>query len=428
MTKRFLKAAVAGLLTLEARAVLAKYRPTIVAVTGSVGKTSTKDAVYAALSAGHFVRKSEKSFNSEIGIPLAILGAPNAWMNPFKWVKNFLEGLLLILLKNHYPRWLVLEVGADRPGDIARIARWLRPHVVVVTRIPDVPVHVEFFPSPEALADEKARLVRAIASEGILVLNRDDCRVAAMRELHGGRTVTYGFERGAEFAAERPEILFEAGKPAGMRFRVNHGGSSTPVTIRGVLGRQHVYPALAALAVAVAAGGVNLVAAAKAIEAARPAPGRMRILDGVRGSVVIDDSYNSSPAALTEAIEAVREIPAKRKIAVLGDMLELGAYSAAEHKKAGERAADVFDRIVTVGVRARAIAEAARGKKPVETASFHDSREAAETVSKEVKDGDLFLVKGSQSVRLERVVERLLAEPERAAELLPRQDAEWKHR
>ena len=111
--------------------VLKKYKPKIVAVTGSVGKTGTKDAIYAVLESKFFVRSSEKSFNSELGVPLSILGCQSGWDSPFAWIRVFLEGLALILFKNHYPAWLVLEVGLDRPGDIAHIAQWLTPDIVI---------------------------------------------------------------------------------------------------------------------------------------------------------------------------------------------------------------------------------------------------------------------------------------------------------
>src|SRR3989338_1816365 len=160
--KNLFKKLIVFIITLQARAVLRKYKPMIVAVTGSVGKTSTKDAIYAVLSKSARVRKSEKSFNSEIGLPLTILGAPNAWSNPFRWLANIVDGLFLIWFDAPYPEWLVLEVGADRPGDIRSLAGWLPVDIAVITRLPEVPVHVEFFDSPEAVVEEKASLIDAI--------------------------------------------------------------------------------------------------------------------------------------------------------------------------------------------------------------------------------------------------------------------------
>ena len=180
--KSIFKKIVVAILEWEAVLVLKKYKPMIVAVTGSVGKTSTKDAIFTVMSSHFFVRKSEKSFNSEIGVPLTILGCNNAWSNPILWVKNIIEGLMLIVLGNHYPKWLVLEVGADRPGDIERIAKWLKPDVVVMTTLPDVPVHVEYFDSPEDVIKEKEYLISALKPKGVLVLNYDDEKVRGLQQ------------------------------------------------------------------------------------------------------------------------------------------------------------------------------------------------------------------------------------------------------
>ena len=165
--KSFLKTIITSILTVEARLVLWKYKPKIVAVTGSVGKTSTKDAIYTILKHHGIVRKSQKSFNSEIGIPLTILNCDNGWSNPFIWSKNIIEGLLLLLLPNKYPEILVLEVGADRPGDIKKVSQWLKPDVVVFTAIGKTPVHVEYFSSTDELVSEKANLVRALKPDGV---------------------------------------------------------------------------------------------------------------------------------------------------------------------------------------------------------------------------------------------------------------------
>ena len=140
--KNLLKFIIVLFLTFFARAVVRRYAPKIVMVTGSVGKTSTKDAVAAVLGRRFFVRKSEKSFNSEFGVPFTILGVENPWNNPLAWLSVLRSALALLILPNHYPSMLVLEVGADRPGDLARILRIATPDAVVVTRLPDIPVHV----------------------------------------------------------------------------------------------------------------------------------------------------------------------------------------------------------------------------------------------------------------------------------------------
>lgn len=427
--KNIFKKIIIFLLEIEARLVLKKYKPNIIAITGSVGKTSTKDAIYSVLSTSFFVRKSEKSFNSEIGLPLTILGCPNAWSNLFLWMKNLFEGALLILLRNHYPKWLVLEVGADRPGDISSIAKWLKPDIVVMTRIPEVPVHIEFFKSLEMLVEEKAYLVKALKKDGVLVLNKDDSLVVSFRNM-AENVVTYGFEQGANFLASDMSILYEEGKPCGVKFRVDCKGCSVPVEIKGVLGRGHIESALAALAVGVNQN-INIVLIGEALSGHSAPPGRMKILDGIEGSVIIDDSYNSSPVALEEALNTINEVTVPgRKIVVLGDMLELGSFSVDEHRRAGKQAASIADILITVGVRARHIIEGAQEAemKKQDILQFSESKEAGIKIKELIKNGDLILIKGSQGVRMEKVVEVIMAHPEKKKELLVRQEDEWLRR
>ena len=423
----FIKRVVIFLLTLEARLVLARYSPKIIAVTGSVGKTTTKDAIYSALAGELYVRKSEKSFNSDIGVPLAILGLENAWKDPLRWALNIVRGAWLIVKKAPYPMWLVLEVGADRPGDIRKIAQWLQPDIAVITGVPEMPVHVEFFQSPLELVREKRSLAEHVKRGGKLVVNGDDSRMVELCEQFRGMMVTYGFEKN-DFSASHQGILYEKKKPAGMRFRLNHGGSSLPVSIFGVLGRGRTYAALAAFAVAEAVG-VDSVAVTRSLAAWVPPPGRMRIISGVNGSVVIDDTYNSSPVAALSALDTLKELKVPRKVAVLGDMLELGRYAAEAHRKVGTHAAACVDRLITVGFRARATGEAAldAGMPEANIREYErdESRRVGHELKSELTEGDVVLVKGSQSMRMERAVEELMAEPEQAAELLVRQEPEW---
>lgn len=422
--KTLFKKIIVIILRFEAVLVLKKYQPKIIAVTGSVGKTSTKDAIFTIMSTKFFVRKSEKSFNSEIGVPLTILGCSNAWNNPILWMKNILEGLFLILLKNHYPKWLVLEVGADRPGDIKEITKWLKPDAVVVTALPDVPVHVEYFESPEDVAQEKEYLVDALRPDGVLILNQDDERVRAFRERHRHAVQTFGFENGSTFQASRESYRLHERQ---MTFRVDSNGSSIPVTITGGIGRQHVYPILAAFA-AGSAFGLDMATMAGAAGKHQTPPGRMKILEGVRKSVIIDDTYNSSPAALTEALMTLKQVSVSgRKFAVIGDMMELGSYSAREHRKVGELIPECADRLITVGIRARGIMESAleHGFEKQYALHFDDSQQAGEELARVLEKGDVALVKGSQSMRMERAVKAALIRSEQAEELLVRQEREW---
>lgn len=150
-----LKKVLVQLLAWEARLILWKYKPKIIAVTGSVGKTSTKDALYTALKDSVSIRKNQKSLNSEFGVPLTIIGRDSGWRNPLSWLVTLGYGIGQIILPMRYPAWLVLEVGADKPGDIASITQWLKPDIAFITAIPNIPAHVENFRSPEQVAEEK---------------------------------------------------------------------------------------------------------------------------------------------------------------------------------------------------------------------------------------------------------------------------------
>ena len=424
----------------EAKGAIKKYKPKIIAITGSVGKTSTKDAIYTVVAQGAHVRKSEKSFNSEIGIPLTILGVPNAWSDPFKWIQNLFDGLFLILFTSSYPEWLVLEVGADRPGDIRSLASWLPVDIAVITRLPDVPVHVEFFDSPEAVAEEKASLIKALKPTGTLILYGDDARTKNLALRAEGRAVLfYGMDEGASVRADNLLPMYDNdGWPVGMTAQIFVGDTTAPIEIKGSIGTHALLSALAGVAV----GAVFKKSVDEMVHSLKnynPPPGRMRLLRGIKETLVIDDTYNSSPAAASAALDALAFIGphfAKtrhkrgRRIAVLGDMLELGRHSVEEHRKLGAHTAKKATLLVTIGFRARDIAEGAldHGLKDTAILQFEDAEKAGQELANFVKPGDTILIKGSQGMRMEKTVEMLMASPERASELLVRHDEEWKKR
>ena len=420
--KGILKSIVAGLLATLARSILRKYNPKIVMVTGSVGKTSTKDAIAAALSVRFNLRAIEKSYNSEFGLPLTVIGAKNPWENPAAWFKVFQEALALIMLPNLYPKLLVLEVGADRPGDLAKILKIATPDTVVVTKLPDVPVHVEAYASPQAVRDEEFAPAYALPVGAPLIISADDPHAVRMADRLRAKVVTFGFSETADIRLT--DLDFVSGGEGGMRASVN--GST--IEVLGALGRPQLYAPAAAFATARALG-LTEEEAFEGLALYAPPPGRGRILPGKNGSRLIDDTYNSSPAAVEEALNALSLVPAERRIAVLGDMLELGRYSVEEHTRIGKLASEKVDMLVVVGHRSRATREAAlRSGMPEEQALFFDtSKEAAEALPKLVTEGDVVLVKGSQSIRMERVSEALLADPFDAKKLV-RQEVEWRRR
>lgn len=423
--KSYFRALVASLLALLARGILNKYRPIVVMVTGSVGKTSTKDAVAAALSQNFYLRASEKSYNSEFGVPLTIIGAKNPWTNIGAWFGVIGEAIGLLFLPNHYPRVLVLEVGADRPGDLDRILHIATPDAVVVTRLPEVPVHVEAYASPAAVREEEFAPAYALSRGAPLIISADDPYAKKLAARVTAHQTTYGFAPEADVRLQNATLRTDGLTPEGMTARVQVGDALHTLSANGALGVQQLYAPAAALAVALALG-LTPKEALKGLESYIPPAGRARLLKGIRGSVIIDDSYNASPAAVEEALKSLSLIPAKRRIAILGDMLELGRYSAAEHERIGKLAAHAAEVVVGVGTRAKQLVDAAYTlhKNAHRAVHYMDALAAVEGLQDFIQTGDVILIKGSQSIRVERIVASLLLNTSDAS-LLVRQEEEW---
>lgn len=388
--KNFFKKTVTAILTAEARSFVGWRKPIVIAVTGSVGKTSTKDAIAAALaaSAAASVRKSQKSFNSDIGVPLAILGLGNAWNSPIGWIKNIVAGFKSARAKS-FPKILVLEVGADHPGDIRSIAKWLPIDVVVFTTMAKVPVHVEFFGSPKKVLEEKVSILGGLKRNGTIVVNAADEKFLAAARNSGKKFVEYGDKKNSP----------------------------------------HELSTLAALAV-VSVLGFDIEKAKQALETHEGPAGRMKEIGGMNGSTIIDDTYNSSPIAVESALKALKSIKTKRRIAVLGDMRELGDYSRKAHYDAGKIAAKTAHILFAVGHNAKYFAQGAidGGLAPAKVYEFRSSEEAGRELVHFIKKGDTILVKGSQGMRMEKAVKMIMEEKDRAKELLVRQEDEWKNR
>lgn len=422
--KNLSKSIIAFFLGIVARAVVKRYSPKIVMVTGSVGKTSTKDAVATVLSTKYLVRKSEKSFNSEFGVPFTILDVSNPWGNPFAWGSIIKSSLALLILPNHYPNMLVLEVGADKPGDITRILRIATPDAVVVTRLPDIPVHVEAYTGPDAVREEEFSPAYALRAAAPLIMSADKPHAIEMAKRTPAKIVSYGTVEEAAIRVSDIDYYADEGRVIGMTAKVEMGDEKDILKVKGSVGKTQILPVAAAIATA-HAFDISLANALSALESYEPPPGRGRLLGGRNNSIIIDDSYNASPAANEEALATLKAFPhAKRRIAVLGDMLELGRYSMQEHERIGELAGKSADVVVAVGIRARGFGNAKSG---AEVVSYDDARSAALALADMVKPGDVVLVKGSQSIRTERIVEALLADPADALKLV-RQEREWKRK
>lgn len=428
----YLKKIIEFILKILARIILWRYRPTVIGITGSMGKSSTKEAIYSVLRERFNVRRNLKNFNNEIGLPLTVLGLESGGRSFWGWFVNILKALAAIFYYPNYPQILILEMGVDKPGDMKYLLSIARPHLAVVTGLGEIPVHVEFFKSPETLAREKSMLVRVLDKNDFALLNIDDALIKEMQGKTRAKTVLFGLSPESDFKVQ--ELAFShslgEGEVSGMSFKINYDGKTVPFRLKNVLGQHQIYPALAAIAVGDVLG-LNLVEVANALIDFQGLPGRMRLLGGIKNSFIIDDTYNASPAATERALETLKKVPGEgKKIAVLGDMLELGVYTEKAHRKIGRLVLGTADIFVAVGQRMKfALKEAQNvGFAKDNLYWFASSAEAQKTVQDLVDPGDLILVKGSQSMRMEKIVEEIMAEPERATELLVRQNKKWKRK
>jgi UDP-N-acetylmuramyl pentapeptide synthase len=307
-----------------------------------------------------------------------------------------------------------------------RLLTWIHPKVSVVTAA--TVEHVEFFGSVEAAIAEEQKLATRVPVTTTVVLNADDEKLAVIIPKVRGKLIQYAVQQPADVVVTNPNIVgTDAADVEGISAKVSVGGSTIPAVISGTIGMHSFYAVGAAFAVAMALQ-VKLTSVSEQIRAYQPPPGRMRLIKGIKNTLIIDDTYNSSPAAARAAIDTLHALAtAGKKLAVLGDMRELGSVSEPEHLALGQYVVGKTDMLVTVGESAKHIARAAveAGMEENQVFSFDLPEPAGRFVQERIHSGDLLLIKASQGTRCEKVVKELMAEPERAAELLTRQYRPW---
>ncbi|HLA64019.1 MAG TPA: UDP-N-acetylmuramoyl-tripeptide--D-alanyl-D-alanine ligase [Rhodothermales bacterium] len=363
----------------QAIAKVRRQAPAIVAITGSVGKTTTRTAVHAVLSETFEVVASVGNMNTPLGLSL------------------------LLLNRDFGPQTkLVLEMGARLEGDIRELCSYFPPTVALVTNVKGV--HVETFGSIDGVAREKSELVRALGPTGTACLNGDDPRVRAMAALHTGPTLLYGLDPRCDVGPDRITATLP------------------------MLGAHAVYTALAAMSVGLALG-MDEATINRGLAQIKPEKGRLNRLRGRGGTTLIDDSYNASPDATRAALDVLRTHAAARRVAFLGDMLELGATEIEAHAGVLEAAVEAADEVHAVGpLMARAVATL-----PTEVQARISTHATAADVAEALDagrlympaEGDVVLVKGSQGIRMERVAAALLHPDLDPAVVLPRQSESW---
>ncbi len=410
-----------------ARQILKTHKPEIIGVTGSVGKTSAKEAIVTVLSGRFRLRGSEKNYNNEFGLPLTVIGAGSPGRSASGWLETLSKARSLASDRTFpYPEMLVLEMGIDHPGDMDYLTSIAEPQRAVITLLGTA--HAEFFPSVSELHKEKLKLADALHEGGIFIYNHEDERLRSAALDSTQPTLGYGFSDKADVSADSVTVNLNPER-SGIAFKLRYEGASVPAFLSGMISRTSLLSALAGAAVGFSYG-MNGIEIAERLKEYRLPPGRMNLISG-RDCLIIDDTYNSSPEAALAGLETIAEIPKDQYgqvWIVLGDMRELGQESIKAHERVGRACAQHgFSRLVTVGEEARRIADGAEaaGMDNDSITVCADALEAADFLEKNVNAGDLVFIKGSQAVRLERIVKRLMNEPEKANELLVRQGGEW---
>ena len=355
-----------------ATSVRRQWGKRLVGVTGSMGKTTTKDAIAHVLETKYHVYRTQGNFNNQFGLPLN----------------------LLQLEPEH--DMAVIEMGMSHAGEIAVLAKIAEPDLGVVTNV--APVHLENFASLDGVAQAKCELIDALAANGTAILNADDERVAAMRRGFAGRVVSFGIRAPADVRGEAIESL----GPSGSQFDLVMSGQRTRVTIP-LLGRHNIYNALAAAAVA-SASGVSMHDIAEALAQLQATDKRGQVIE-VGGVHVLNDCYNSSPQALMAAVDTLADIPASRRIVVAGEMLELGQESERLHRDCGRYiAAEDVSALLGVRGQARWMVEAAQ-QAGLSSEFVVTPEDAAEWLALNTRAGDWVLLKASRGVKLERALQ-----------------------
>ena len=360
-----------------ARAIRKRFPFLMIAITGSAGKTTTKEMIATLVATERKTWRSLGNFNNHIGFPLSMANTP--------------DGTEVV----------VSEMGMSAKGEIDFLAKMVRPDVGVYTTIQ--PVHLEFFGSIDGIAAAKRELLENVPDTGTLILNADDPRVMKISREHRGRKITYGIQESADFRAEN---VMENGL-LGSRFRLVAEGSTREISLP-LPGRHNLENLLAAIATARAVG-ISWPAIERGIAQLQPAYHR-GVAVPYRGAILYDDTYNSNPYALGRALDLLSTAEARgRRIAVVGDMLELGSDELKFHYDTGRAIPKNIDAVVGVGKRARSFLDGARdaGVKSDSIKHFDDALAAGDFLRSFIKSGDLVLLKASRGIGLDRIVTAL---------------------
>ncbi|HKZ35032.1 MAG TPA: UDP-N-acetylmuramoyl-tripeptide--D-alanyl-D-alanine ligase [Patescibacteria group bacterium] len=418
------------LLRLGAWIQLRKGHPRIIGITGSAGKTSTMYAVYQVLSPSFRVKMSEKG-NSETGIPLDLLGIRVTSYSFWFWVKVFF--LLPIRIFLYWPKYemYIVEMGVDSPfppKNMGYLLTILRPQIGVFLGVSAV--HTAFFEEGECkktdelldkIAEEKGKMIVSLPSDGWAVLNLDDDRVSQFQERTKAHVFSFGRKRDSTI-----QIIEVSSTLTAFTLRLRWNDQEETLRIFGSVLPEHYGHSFAAACGIGVILGIPLKESVARLSSYHLPPGRMSVIEGVKETVILDSSYNASKQTVLDALDLLQKIAEKKKVAILGDMRELGSHGKDDHREVGKKVAEVCDEVVFVGPFMKEYAVPVVEEKAVPCASFDSASKAAKYLKERLSGGETILIKGSQNtIFLETAVKELMLHPEQSEELLCRQTPFW---
>ena len=407
------------LLTTFARLAIYIHRPKIIVITGSVGKTTVKNMIVSILKEGGLsVRGSIKSYNGDIGVPLSIFGLQSGISNPLRWICIVFISFFKMLFS--IPKYIVLEVGLETPGDITGIVKWLKPDISIITLLAKNPVHLERFNDKESLYKEKLSLFEATKNKGTILFNEKD---EIQKKYLSSTSKTFNKE---SFNSDSIDVItssihYDEDSPIGTDVLIKINGSEETFYMPEVVGEGATQSLIISLAaVRAISKDISMMVMRKAIASRTPTPGRMHLLRGRNGSVIIDDSYNASPIAMEKALQTLSMVEKKKKIAILGVMAEIGGERDDIHKRIGKTLGETVDKAFIIG-------DAHYGNE--ENILYEKEHKKIIDKCLEIIDKDtVLLCKGSQVSRVEKIVKELISEKVNPKESLVRQESFWLHK
>lgn len=415
----------------SAKGVIAKNKPIIIGVTGSVGKSSTKEAIYYVLKNKFPVVRNKGNLNNETGLPLAIISNIDPKGSLIKWLRVFAQSLYLKMVRSkNYPKVLILEMAVDRPGDMQYLNQIAQSNIAVITSIGIT--HLLYFKNQKQILKEKLEITKPVKKNGLVILNYDDPSLRPLKKTLTKPALTYGFRKGADILATdlkigySPELGEGVSLAQGVSFRISYRTIFLPVKLNHIISKAQVYSALAAIAVGIHFG-MNLVEITRALKQFRSLPGRMQLIRGKKSCIIIDDTYNAAPNSVKMALEVLALIKSRKKTIILGDMLELGHLEESSHREIARLIHPVSDKIILVGKRTIFTHKELKKLGFPKDKIFHFR--LASDLSRKILDiitkGEVILIKGSQGMRMEKIVEALLPKKAKKSKLV-RQDKYWK--